>query len=98
VIVQTLVVVDVKVGVKPELEVADKVGVVPKFCALGLLKVMVCAAFGVTATDAMEAGPVQPEFLAVTVKVYAVPFVRPVTVTGLAVPVAVTPPGLDVTV
>jgi len=37
-------------------------------------------------------------FVAVTVKVYAVPFVSPVTVTGLAEPVAVIPPGLEVTV
>jgi hypothetical protein len=37
-------------------------------------------------------------FVAVTVKVYAVPVVRPVTVIGELVPVAVMPPGDDVTV
>jgi hypothetical protein len=42
VIVQTPVVVDVNVGVKPEEAVAVKVGVVPKVCAPGGLKVMVC--------------------------------------------------------
>ena len=36
--------------------------------------------------------------VAVTVKVYAVPLVRPVTVIGLVVPVPVTPPGELVTV
>jgi hypothetical protein len=38
------------------------------------------------------------EFVAVTVKVYAVPFVRPVTVTEVPVVVAVTPPGSEVIV
>jgi hypothetical protein len=37
-------------------------------------------------------------FVAVTVNVYAVPFVRPVTEIGLVGPVAVIPPGSDVTV
>ena len=37
-------------------------------------------------------------FVATTVNVYAVPLVNPVTVIGLDEPVAVSPPGLDVTV
>jgi hypothetical protein len=37
-------------------------------------------------------------FVAVTVNVYVVPFVRPVIVIGELPPTAVTPPGLDVTV
>jgi hypothetical protein len=37
-------------------------------------------------------------FVAVTVNVYVVPFVKPVTVKGETPPVAVNPPGLDVTV
>jgi hypothetical protein len=37
-------------------------------------------------------------FVAVTVNVYAVPFVRAGTMIGLAAPVAITPPGADVTV
>ena len=37
-------------------------------------------------------------FVAVTVKVYVVPLVNPVTVKGEAPPVAVKPPGLEVTV
>lgn len=69
VIVQTPVVVEVNVGVSPEEAVADKVGVVPKVCAPGLVKVMVCGALGVTAFDAPEAGPVPIPLVAVTVKV-----------------------------
>ena len=69
VIVQTPVVVDVNVGVRPEEAVAVKVGVVPKVCAPRGLKVMVCGALGVTAEDAVDAEPGPAEFLAVTVKV-----------------------------
>ena len=58
VIVQTPVVEDVKETVKLDVLLALSVGVVPKFCAPGLLKVMVCAALGVTAADAAEALPV----------------------------------------
>jgi hypothetical protein len=36
--------------------------------------------------------------VAVTVNVYAVPFVRPVTVRGDDAPLAVSPPGLEVAV
>jgi len=53
---------------------------------------------GVTLLEAAEAVPVPRALVAFTVKVYAVPFVSPVTVIGLAVPVLVTPPGEDVTV
>ena len=53
---------------------------------------------GVTAFDAALAAPVPMAFVAVTVKVYAVPLVRPVTVSGDTAPVAVAPPGLAVTV
>jgi hypothetical protein len=98
VIVHTPVVDELKLGVKLELAVALSVGVVPKFCAPGLLKVMVCAALGVALFDALEAEPVPAELVAVTLKLYAVPFVRPVTVKGDATPPAVRPPGLDVTV
>jgi hypothetical protein len=57
----------------------------------------VVAAAGVTLLDAADATLDPTEFLAVTVKVYAVPLVRPVTVIGLVVPVA-NFPSLDVTV
>ena len=67
--VQTPVVVEEKVTAKVELAVAVKVGVVPKVCAPGGLKVMVCGALGVTAEDAVDAEPGPAEFLAVTVKV-----------------------------
>ena len=52
----------------------------------------------VTEFDESEDGLAPMEFVAVAVKVYAVPFVRPVTVTEVLAVVAVTPPGLDVTV
>ena len=55
-------------------------------------------AAGVTNDDAVEAVPVPTELVATTVKVYAVPLVRPVTVIGEEVPVAVMPPGEEVTV
>ena len=55
-------------------------------------------AAGVTADDALEAVPVATELVAMTVKVYAVPLVRPVTVIGEEEPVAVRPPGEEVTV
>ena len=61
VMVHTLVVDEVKVGVNPESEVAVSVGVVPKFCAPGVAKVIVCAAAGVIELDATDAGPVPAE-------------------------------------
>jgi hypothetical protein len=48
--------------------------------------------------DAADAMPVPVELAAVTVNVYAVPFVRPVIVHGEAEHVAVIPPGLLVMV
>ena len=53
---------------------------------------------GVAAMDAADGAPVPAALVAVTVNVYVVPLMRPVTVTGEAPPVAVTPPGLAVTV
>ena len=55
------------------------------------------ATAGVTLLEAAEAAPVPVALVAVTENVYAVPFVRPVTVIGLAVPVAVTQPEEEVT-
>ena len=54
---------------------------------------------GVTAVDAADAGPVPFALVAVTVKVYIVPFVRPVTL-HVSAPVVEhdAPPGLAVTV
>ena len=55
--------------------------------------------YGVTAADAPDAVPVPAAFVAVTVKVYCVLFVSPVTVSDVAlVPVVVTAPGDDVAV
>jgi hypothetical protein len=53
---------------------------------------------GVTLFDGADAGPVPTALAAVTVKVYGVPLVSPVTVIGLTVPLAEKLPGLDVTV
>lgn len=53
---------------------------------------------GVTLLDAAEAGPVPALFVAVIVKVYAVPLLKPVTVNGLVVPLAVRPLGDEVAV
>ena len=53
---------------------------------------------GTTEFDVAEEILVPFAFVAVTVNVYVVPFVRPVIVIGELPPVAVKPPGLDVTV
>lgn len=53
----------------PAEELAVNVGVVPKVCAPGVLKVMVCGAAGVALLDAADAAPVPAELAAVTVKV-----------------------------
>ena len=53
---------------------------------------------GVIVLDARDGKPEPTELVATTLKVYAVPFIRPATVNGLALPVAVSPPGLEVTV
>jgi hypothetical protein len=69
VIVHTPVVDEVNVGVKPESDVALKVGVVPKLCAPGLVNVIVCGAFGVIEFDAVDAALVPAAFVAVTLNV-----------------------------
>jgi hypothetical protein len=53
---------------------------------------------GVTLLDAADGDDVPIAFVAVTVNVYGVPVVRPVTVIGELAPVAVMPLGDDVTV
>ena len=55
-------------------------------------------AIGVTDPDAVDAEPVPAALVAVTVKVYAVPLVRPDTVQGEAAAAQVRLPGEDVTV
>jgi hypothetical protein len=55
-------------------------------------------AIGVTLALADEDAPDTPAADAVTVKVYAVPLLNPVTVKGLDAPEAVKPPGELVTV
>jgi hypothetical protein len=56
------------------------------------------AVAAVTEFEEPDDALVPTELVAVTEKVYAVPLVRPVTTTGEDVPVAVMPPGDDVTV
>ena len=58
----------------------------------------VVAAMGVTLFEAIDAALVSTLFVAVTENVYVTPLVRPVTVIGLDDPLAVYPPGLEVTV
>jgi hypothetical protein len=53
---------------------------------------------GVTLFDEADASPVPAWLVAVTVNVYTLPLLKPVTVMGLAVPVPIKPPGLEVTV
>ena len=69
VIVHTPVAEDVNDTAKDEVEVAVNVGVLPKFCAPGFAKVMVCDALGVTEFDAADAVLVPALLVAVTVKV-----------------------------
>ena len=71
-------------------------------CAFPAVAVPIVGAPGtvarVTLLEGAEAGPVPAALVAVTVKVYAVPLVNPVTVTGDAAPEALMPPGFEVTV
>jgi hypothetical protein len=53
---------------------------------------------GVTEFEAALGKLLPVAFVAITVKVYAVPLVSPVTIIGLAVPVLVILPGVEVTV
>ena len=98
--VQTPVVRDVKETASAELAVALRVGDVPKVCVPGFGKVIVCGPFGVTLLDAADGALVPAALVAVTVKVYAVPLVRPFTVIEAqgAAQVPVMPPGEDVAV
>ena len=51
-----------------------------------------------TEGDGLDTGDVPDAFVAIIVKVYAVPFVKPFTTIGLDVPVAIIPPGFEVIV
>ena len=53
---------------------------------------------GVTDEEVKEETELPTAFVATTVKVYVVPLVNPVTIMGEVAPVAVIPPGLEVTV
>ena len=69
VMVHTPVVAELKLTGRLEEALAVRVGVVPKFCAPGLLKVMVWLAFGVTLLLAADGVLVPTALVAVTVKV-----------------------------
>ena len=58
----------------------------------------VAGAFGVTLFDGAEAALLPTAFVAITVNVYVVPFVRPVSVADVPVTVALAPTGLEDTV
>ena len=66
--VHTSVVDEVKLGAKPELALAVKVGLVPMLCAPGLLNVMVCEPIGVTLLEALELLLLPALLVAVTLK------------------------------
>ena len=66
--------------------VANNVGDELNACGPGFVKVINWVPCGIISLDAPEARPVPPVFVAVTVNVYAVPFVRPVTDIGLLDP------------
>ena len=53
---------------------------------------------GTTLFEAADGNPVPAIFVATTVNVYEVPFAKLPTVKGLVGPVAVSPPGVEVTV
>jgi hypothetical protein len=53
---------------------------------------------GITAAEAVDATELPTALVATTVKVYAIPLVNPVTSIGELAPVAVIPPGKEVTV
>ena len=55
-------------------------------------------ACGVTLFDAVDSAPAPNTLFATTVNVYAAPFVKPVTASGLVAPVAVIPDGVEVAV
>lgn len=69
VIVHTPEVDDVKATVKLESEVADNVGVVPKFCVTGFANVIDWESKGVVELVDADALPVPALLVAVTVKV-----------------------------
>jgi hypothetical protein len=71
---------------------------VPTVALAGGVPEIVGEGIGVTLLEADDGTLVPTALVAVAVKVYAVPLVSPVTVIGLAAPVAEILPGLDVTV
>lgn len=64
----------------------------------GVVYATCCASTAVILLLAALAGPVPATFVAVTVNVYEVPIVKPLTVIGEDAPEPVRPPGLEVTV
>jgi hypothetical protein len=98
VIVQTVLVSDLKTTAREEVDVATSEGLVPNVWVLGLLNVMVCVACGVIAAEAIEFTDDPAALVALTVNEYVVPFVNPGMVIGLAAAVTECPPTLEATV
>jgi len=71
---------------------------VESYATVALVAPAITIVVGVTAFEGEDAGPVPFALVAVTVKVYAVPSVKPGTTIGEPDPVAVNPPGDEVTV
>jgi hypothetical protein len=88
------------IGLPPVDAGADQLTVALALCPVALTPVGAPGtAAGVTAFDGDDAGLVPAAFAAVTVNVYDVPLVRPVTTTLVAdAAAAVVPPALDVIV
>jgi hypothetical protein len=70
----------------------------PKLPSVAVASAIEIVAFGVTLFDGTEGRLFPAALTAIIVNVYAVPFVSPVTVSGLVGPEAVSPPGDDVDV
>jgi hypothetical protein len=98
VVVQIVLVVVVNPTSREEVDVAERVRVVPTIWVPGLLKIMVCGACGVMLSEASDATEAPAALVAVTVNEYTVPLVNPVTVKGLVPPVTECSPTLDVAV
>src|SRR5271170_6991139 len=85
--VQTAAVDDVRATASPDEAVAVNVGEAPNVSLPGLANVIVWLVPAVVEFDAADATLVPTELAAVTVNVYAVPIVNPVTVSGRDAPV-----------
>ena len=82
----------------PDVTLCDAGLILPFAPALVETVKVEAGAAGVTLFDTSDEALAPALLNAFTVKVYAMPLVRPVIVIGLEVPIAVSPPGLEITV